>query len=298
MIQLVRSRVRVPSAWALALCALFACSKPAKHVAEAGVTPSASPVGDEPDASTRPTATSSPPTASSSATAQQAPSAGPDAPASPQLELRTGASPYDWRLDARGLPAVSTDGRRVAVLLRDHDGMRGFPNGALVILDVDRDKVVSKTPLLSSDELAKALTPPQLAALEAKVRARLARAEVLVAAVTWTKSAAAEHVWDADAGAFSLPDVAGVAARLVGERLRLTDATTSRVLLDQDARPWQLPESPLGPGLTPCAFSPEVAALAVDRARRVAFVLVAQTVTRGGDTCDAPVAPHAFRLAP
>jgi hypothetical protein len=264
----------------LAACLLVACSKSARPPPPAERVASASGGSDDAGVSRRPS--DSPDAAGAVAAPTDTDVAAPAR--TPGLSLETGASPYDWRLHARGLPAVSSDGKRVAALLRDHDGMRGFPNGALVILDVATDKIETKALLLSADEHLKGnveLTPIQRAGLEANVRARIARAQALLAEVaSWSELAAVEHVWDAGAQAFSLRPAAGASATLVDERLRVTDISSSRALLDRNVRAWRLPEIALGPGLTPCTFTPEIAELAVDRARRVTFVLVAQRVTR------------------
>jgi hypothetical protein len=89
----------------------------------------------------------------------------------PPRVIRTGGYAYT----SERLPAVSTDGSRVAVAYETEDGGRGNPNFRLVVLDVASDRVVDDIPLLSVEESAGDPDGPVLDARVDAANGRLAR---------------------------------------------------------------------------------------------------------------------------
>ena len=68
----------------------------------------------------------------------------------------------DCTLETEGFPAVSADGRRIAIALGEDDGGRGNPNLTIVFVDAVTGRETSRTTVLTPDEyerLAGSLDP-------------------------------------------------------------------------------------------------------------------------------------------
>jgi hypothetical protein len=233
-------------------------------------------------------------------------------PVTPKLQLDFSAmGPGEWRVTAEGLPAVSDDGKVVALFLSKEDGARGYPNAGLLVKDVDTDKPVKELLVLVADEIYKAESAPNasgttLPALQKTANDRLADAQKTLAAHSWLRMpwqmAPAPTEADmkraaADAGPPAPPPihVSGLVAQLASDRLVVKDSAGKSVV-DEDAHAWRLKPKAQGKGMAPCAFEPALAEVAADPAHHVVVVHVIQMITSGGDGCSAVGAYHAYRL--
>jgi hypothetical protein len=219
-------------------------------------------------------------------------------PVTPLFALTAAQDPYGWVLTAAGLPAVSADGRRAALIVDVSDGMRGYPGKDLVVVAVDTDKPAKRMRLLVPSEFAPP-TPsapaPDRDALAKKIRARLAAAEKELAKTAWVSLAHIEAIWQPDVMRYKWGSVAGLEVSLDGGRLHARDAK-GRALLDRDVSAWTAASYTI-PGFTPCTFDAQLKALAADVTRRALVVVVTQVVVQGGDSCDGLDAAHALRLS-
>lgn len=99
-------------------------------------------------------------------------------------------------LTARGLPAISRDGRQIVVALREPDGERGFANLTLIVID-RRDAEVARHVVLSAAEADQFLDDAEgknpalderVARANAWLAARALRTMSVTTAIRWTPS--------------------------------------------------------------------------------------------------------------
>lgn len=211
-------------------------------------------------------------------------------PSAPKLEIviPVDTSPHNWKLRTDGLPAVSADGRRAAVVVDQPDGGRGYPNSELAFVAVDTDRVEKKVPLFVADEFSSAsdvLSATEARTLASKVERRLERARAELAKTNWISLAYTRE---------SAP-VSGVDVSLGSGRLRVRDVSSSALLLDHNARAWTARPHEV-PHFASCTYDAALALIAVDTTRRTLVVVVSQTPS--GDPCEAPSVAHAVRMKP
>jgi hypothetical protein len=216
----------------------------------------------------------------------------------------------EWRLT--GFPALSRDGRYVATPFSPSSGSRAvvdetnpnfdepnaveeYPNWFFIVLDATTGAVDRKDVLVGSDEFDAAQRQRTKRTLAAVVRERLAAADCVLVAGGYVSM----HVVRLDGGGSGELD--GVTVRANAERLSLTDAS-GRPRLDVPLGSWSGPPLPMGSGSEfTCLYAPHIEEVAIDAARDLAIVFVAQR-TNGGDACAGAVNANGtlkvLRLAP
>lgn len=207
--------------------------------------------------------------------------AAPALPTIPKLTLVDGGEdPYNWKIVAEGIPAISPDGTRVAMMFDSPDGGRGYPARDLVILSVDKDRIEKRVKILVSDEfMGEATTlatrvPPRVAAAQAELK-------------DFVPMITTESEWNGTVGRATYKPTAGVDVSLYEGKLTATK--DEKKLLDRDVKRWNVSHPP-------CTFDPWLETIAVDAKRHVLAVFVSQMEVGGGDRCNATGSAHAFRL--
>lgn len=250
---------------------VVACSKdpppqaPTDTAATTSTTPSATAAASV--ASAAPTESSAPAT-SASATP-------PKAPEGPSLQEQTAATSVDqWKLVAKGFPALSEDGTKLAYVVNEQDGMRGYPNHKLFIKTVATDAVDKKLVIFDANALDKADRAHKLDDERKKATASVAAAKDALGAGKWVSLAAAT-------GARGKPFTAGDLTVDLSAALRfsVTDKA-SKKLVDLDAKGWK------GKASAPCAFTPTLDAAWVSPDKKVVAAQIVHMVTGGGDACN------------
>jgi hypothetical protein len=249
---------------------VVACSKdpPPQTPTEtaASVTPAAS---SAPVASAGPVTTASAPVASASVATAPKPPEGPSL-----QEETTGASVDQWKLVVKGLPALSEDGTRIAYVVNEQDGMRGYPNHKLVLKTVATDAVEKKLVLFDANALDKAERAKKLDDERKKATTNVGAARDALAATKWISLAAAT-------GARGKPFTGGELAVELSSALKLsvTDKAGKK-LVDFDAKGWKARAA------APCAFTPTLDGVWIAADKKVVAAGIVHMVTAGGDSCN------------
>lgn len=140
------------------------------------------------------------------------------------------------RFASPNLPAVSRDGKRVAIAQRLEDGARGTPNQTLWIKDADTDEVLTEMVVLGVKEHNDLVgSADEAAALAALIEKRLAKANALLATETWTPFTAGA----APSGEWNAPrrvDFGGIT--VVYEQPALTVTENGVTIHDADYPAW------------------------------------------------------------
>ncbi len=202
------------------------------------------------------------------------------------------------------LPAISADGKTVALFVQKEDGLRGFPNHGIAVVNVDTGKTVTEISVLIADEIGKAST--QASDLKKRVAARLVRARSLLTREPWRGLEAwraAEDGYGLHSADSGLPETTRTSATLAateisfaGRHLRAKDAS-GKTLLERAEKGWEIEPYKAGqPGAPMCRFEPYVDEIAVDQARTVLVVRVGQAEVAGGDSCNEQSQYFVFRL--
>lgn len=288
---------------ATAACSKQGSSDPPSASTATTVSPAASPGALAATASAAATAPTAAPTPT-----ETAPPADPVAPpgaVTPKLTLDTSAmGPGEWRAKAFGLPAVTTDGKRVAYLADKQDGMRGYANQAIVVRAVDQEKTEKEIKLLDGNEINKAESAPNasgttLPAYKTRAQSRVDEATAYLAKSSWialARPAPTKVPLTFDAGGGPPPIVvSGITFELAGDRLRGKDSAGT-LLLDKDAKGFSAKGRELGMGQAPCRFHAMLHEADVDPERKIALVRLQQHVVSGGDSCNADEIVHLYRL--
>ncbi len=269
--------MKAPWVWFPLGVGVLACSREAPPVAQ-----SFPPTATSPALAASPTANAAP-----TATATAPPPRSTDASVTPALTLITGTYGSEWWVKTEGLPAISADGKRVAIINDIGDSMRGNANNFFLVVNVD-DKVEKKLPLLVANELqdAKPTLVPRVEARLAAVRTELAR-------TTWLPLTAVEATWHPESMTATSPAIDG--ADITHEKDRLRVRAQGKTLLDRDVRSWRVAPYDI-PGFAPCHFEPVLETIALDPQRRAIAVKVTQVFAH--DSCGFDNAVHVYRLAP
>jgi hypothetical protein len=171
----------------------------------------------------------------------------------------------EWQLD--GFPAMSRDRRHIATVFQPSSGYRAiideanpnfdepegvaeYPNWYLVVLDAASGATERRDVLVEAEEFELAQNERSKAALATVVRERLRAVDRAVAAGGYQRMASAP------------PSVIG----------------------DVDLDGWSGEPLPMPESSFTCLYTPRAEQVAVDDARAIAVVLVAQS-TYGGDAC-------------
>ncbi len=253
---------------------LAACSGVAK--APPGASPTEAPKTDEPSPS---------PVAE---TAIGSPSAPSDSH-QPALKARTDApSNVDWTLEGEGFPAVTNDGRLVALAFGEMN-TTGPPVLSLTVEFWDVDASTRKRSAKFRQKYEGELEAGELAALRRRLTEWVASETAALAAHDLhplTRVGDLEHPCDT----LDLPQQELVSeplgVRLRGTRLVVRHA--KRRLIDQNHPEWVLFDrnNPLGN----CVYRPALSNVYADAARRVLLIEVDYCST--GDSCDEGVTPR------
>jgi hypothetical protein len=211
--------------------------------------------------------------------------------------------PGEWTVKAFGLPAVSSDGKMVAYVADRSDGMRGYASQSFVVRAVDGEKVEKEIKLLDANETNKAESAPNasgttLPALKTKAQGKVDEAAAYLGKSSWialARPAPAATKAGADGGGALGLSAAGLAFVLSEGRLRAKDAS-AKSMLDQDAKAWSAKGYTPGAGQGACKFEARLSDVGVDVDKKVAYLRVEQSVSAGGDSCNADPVFHVYRL--
>jgi hypothetical protein len=236
-------------------------------------------------------------------------------PTGPRITLDVAnPSPRAWSASGDLLPAISEDGSSIAILVIKEDGTRMYPNAALEIHSVADDKVQSTVSILDADAIVAAEGMPDafdttLPAYKKGAQAKLDEATALLGKWKWTTLVHAEGMAPTatgDAGAPIVPD-AGFLVTLTkpGGKLTLVVANTAdkdlkTPLLSQDGAPFVIaPRKTPNPqkGNPMCKFTPYVGTAAIDVARHVLAVRIAESVDGNVFGCFEPSQWHVYNFA-
>ena len=211
---------------------------------------------------------------------------GVDTPASgpPRVELMQKDADR-IQLVAKALPALSEDGKRVAIGVIGEDGARGDPNLAVQIRDVDSDALLGHATILAAGQ---AFTP--------SLGARIARANQQLDRTRWTPFASTA----APQGSRTQGDEDEVSSLQIGELTIALAGThfsvrerSGRALVSRRVPGWAAPSSP-GPDGFRCDNPPKLLDAHLDLPRRALLVRVGFF---GTDSCWEPDSRwHTVRL--
>jgi hypothetical protein len=225
---------------------------------------------------------------------------------------------WHWTvIEATGLPAVSEEGRSVRVL-QDARPFTGPPRFEIQLIekDVDRARPDRVMILLTDREFSAALPswpedksgPPEqkleaflaadsrFARLQATVRARIERAKAEVSARRWVPLSWCQvNPSDAEGAPGRIEDLTVTISPPSAKRAPSIEVrnVAGSVLLDR-GDPGLVARSHPG-RWGQCTYRPSLSLVAVDQARKVLVVLVAQVGSN--DSCDTVPTVHAYRLS-
>ena len=292
-------RMKPLIAFAIAPCLLFACAKsdrdkagdkPApsetKSTPGGDKTPATPPVGKQVKAPPTPTATGAQPGASR-------PTGQPAGATVPKVRYVIDTSDQqDFPLEflTEGLPAVSADGKQIAIGHRQADGARGLPNFTVWVQDVATDKRTQEYVVLSVEQLERLHDEEDgEAKLEDLMKGPLAEARKALKAGSWLQMAEGEA--EVDAGEVAEPAQADGLVVVLKEPT-LTVTAQGKVLMKREVPDWSAPKTKHED--IECENPAYVGRAYVHRALRVLLVQVSYA---GTDTCWEPEDQfHAFRL--
>ncbi len=248
---------------------LVACSKdpPPQAPTDTAATTSATAPAASSVATTAPAASSAP-AASASATA-------PKPPEGPSLQEQTaGTNVEEWKLVAKGFPAISEDGTKLAYVVNEQDGMRGYPNHKVFIKTIATDAVDKKLTIFDASALDKASRANKLDDERKKATANVGAARDALAAMKWVSLTPAT-------GSRGKPFTAGDLTLELSAALRFTATDKAgKKLVDFDAKGWK------GKGAGPCAFTPNLEGAWVAADKKIVVAEIVHMVTGGGDACN------------
>lgn len=230
-------------------------------------------------------------------------------PTQPELTLDvSNPSPHEWTVNVDRFPAVSDDGKTVALFVQKEDGTRHYPNAAVEVRTVADDKIVASVSILEAEALVAAEDAPDafhttLPAYKKTAQAKADDAKALLAKTKWTalhgKISNPPH---GDAGAPPVLDGGFLIAlrgtdKLSLQMARATDKDFASPLLNVDATAFQVPMRPPPTpqkGSPSCVFTPFVAETAVDGLHRVVLIRIAQAVKDNVWGCGEPSQWHVY----
>ena len=210
----------------------------------------------------------------------------------------------------RGFPALSRDGRHVAVAFSPKQGTRVteeaegptdyenpgdytlYPELLFMVLDARTGDVEREDVLADTAEVNAAQKHGTLPALATRIRARLWAMDQALAAGSYETIASARLVYPADVV------VDGLRVTTNEDRL-VVESFSGAVRLDISLTPWAGEPMYMSPEFT-CVYTPRADRIAIDAARGVAVTVIVQ-VDNGGDPCVYPGVDHqlkVLRLAP
>jgi hypothetical protein len=213
-------------------------------------------------------------------------------------------------LSVEGFPAMTEDGALVAAVTRD-EGAIWSTRPYLVAIDPDTDRVIHKAMIVTERESAEILrletSSPQSSAaanqtkteVRAAVRGRLAELQAWLDARRWLHLAELEispasKCSDKERGGIATPGRdPGAVVTLDLDGVHVVErAPGGSVLLDRRFPSWVVRPQDR------CRYEPFVESAAVEPARGVLLLGVAQCEVAGGDGCEAPARIHVLRTKP